>query len=224
MASIIGCPTALLDRGKRLFVEGRHQEGEVGMALAPIYFLRHGETEWNAAGRLQGRLDIPLNLKGCEQAKRNGGVLSEMLDDPGGLRYVASPLTRTRQTMEIAREALGLRQDGFGTDERLLEINFGRWEGRTWQEIKQADAAELKARDANEFDYAVPGGESYADVMKRVVSWLGSVAHPTVVVSHGGIMRCLRGHVLGLSNEAILKLDIPQDKVMLIEGGAVRLV
>jgi len=126
--------------------------------------------------------------------------------------------------MEIARQAVGLPDDGFATDDRLLEINFGRWEGLTWSEIKRNDDAELKARNADEFGYTVPGGESYEMVMARVVSWLGSVTSPTVVVSHGGIMRCLRGHVLGLPNDAILKLDIPQDKVMLIEGGSVRLI
>jgi broad specificity phosphatase PhoE len=194
------------------------------MTRPPIYFLRHGETAWNAAGKLQGRLDIPLNAKGMQQARRNGGVLAELLDDPHVPAYVASPLTRTRQTMEIARQAVGLPDDGFATDDRLLEINFGRWEGLTWSEIKRNDDAELKARNADEFGYTVPGGESYEMVMARVVSWLGSVTSPTVVVSHGGIMRCLRGHVLGLPNDAILKLDIPQDKVMLIEGGSVRLI
>jgi len=194
------------------------------MARPPIYFLRHGETEWNAAGKLQGRLDIPLNLKGRGQAKRNGGVLAELLADPRALAYVASPLMRTRQTMEIARETVGLPERGFDTDDRLLEISFGSWEGRSWSEIKRDNAQQYEARHAAGFDHVVPGGESYAMVMARVVSWLASVTRPTVVVSHGGVMRCLRGHVLGLPNEAILHLEVPQDKVMLIEGGAVRLV
>jgi len=194
------------------------------MARPPIYFLRHGETDWNVAGKLQGRLDIPLNAKGKGQAKRNGGVLAELLDDPKAMNYVASPLTRTRQTMEIARQCVGMPEDGFATDDRLLEINFGRWEGQTWVDIKTKDAGELTARNADEFGHAAPGGESYGMVMVRVQSWLASVTLPTVVVSHGGIMRCLRGYVLGLPNDAILKLDIPQDKVMLIEGGSVRLL
>lgn len=194
------------------------------MARPPIYFLRHGETDWNVAGKLQGRLDIPLNARGKGQARRNGGVLAELLDDPRAMSYVASPLTRTRQTMQIARECLDLPDDGFATDDRLLEINFGHWEGLTWLHIKESDAEELKARNADQFGHTVPGGESYDMVMARVQSWLASVTQPTVVVSHGGIMRCLRGFVLGLTNDAILRLDIPQDKVMLIEGGSVRLL
>ena len=194
------------------------------MALPPIYFLRHGETAWNAAGKLQGQLDIPLNPKGKSQAKRNGGVLAELLADPAKISYVASPLARTRQTMEIARDAVGMPKEGFATDDRLLEINFGRWEGQTWSQIQKSDSEAYKARCADEFGCAVPEGESYAMVMARVVSWLATVVRPTVVVSHGGIMRCLRGHVLGLPNDAILKLDIPQDKVMYIEAGSVRLL
>ena len=194
------------------------------MSHPPIYFLRHGETDWNAAGRLQGRLDIPLNAKGEAQAKRNGGMLAELIDDAPAMTYAASPMLRTRQTMQIARQALGLPAEGFMVDDRLLEISFGAWEGKTWSEVESGAPQEYRARDADAFNYAVPGGESYAMVTKRVMSWLADVKTPTVVVSHGGIMRCLRGHVLGLPGAAILHLDVPQDRVMLIEGGAVRLL
>lgn len=194
------------------------------MTRPPIYFLRHGETDWNAAGRLQGRLDIPLNAKGRTQAQRNGGVLAELIEQPKDLFYVASPLARTRETMQIARDALKLPGSGFAVDDRLMEIGFGDWEGLGWAEIKRDYAQEYAARNADGFGHQVPGGESYAMVMARVVAWLKDVTKPTVVVSHGGIMRCLRGHVLGLPNDAILHLEVPQDKVMLIDGGAVRLL
>ncbi len=194
------------------------------MSKPPIYFLRHGQTDWNAQGRLQGRLDIPLNATGRGQARRNGGVLTDLIEAPTTMTYIASPLMRTRQTMEIAREALGLPPDGFAVDDRLLEINFGEWEGKTWAGIKSDSPEDYRARTADGFNHAVPGGESYAMVTARVASWLADVTAPTVVVSHGGIMRCLRGHVLGLPDAAILHLEVPQDRVMLIEGGAVRLL
>jgi broad specificity phosphatase PhoE len=189
-----------------------------------IYFLRHGETDYNAAGRLQGRLDIPLNAKGQAQAARNGGLLAELIDAPDAVHFVASPLLRTRQTMHIARRSLKLPETGFAVDDRLMEIDFGRWEGKTWDTIKHEDAEAYKARHADGYNYAAPDGESYAMVMARVVSWLADVTQPTVVVAHGGIMRCLRGQVLGLPPEAMLHLTVPQDKVMLIDGGAVRLL
>ncbi len=194
------------------------------MSRPPIYFLRHGETDYNAAGRLQGRLDIPLNAKGRGQAARNGGVLAELIDEPGSVHYISSPLLRTRQTMQIARGCLKLPETPFDTDERLLEIDFGRWEGKVWDEIKRDDTDAYAARQADGFNHAVPEGESYAMVMARVQAWFADVVRPTVVVAHGGIMRCLRGHVLGLPPEAILHLTVPQDKVMLIDGGAVRLL
>ena len=194
------------------------------MSLPPIYFLRHGETDWNAAGKLQGRIDIPLNARGRQQARRNGGMLAELIEVPASMHYVASPLLRASQTMQIARDCLKLPENGYDVDDRLLEISFGRWEGKLWSDIKRDDAQAYKARSADAFDHRVPGGESYAMVMARVVSWLQDVTKPTVVVAHGGIMRCLRGHVLGLPSAAILQLEIPQDKVMLINGGAVRLL
>lgn len=194
------------------------------MSRPPIYFLRHGETDYNAAGRLQGRLDVPLNAKGRGQATRNGGVLAELIDDPSAMHYVASPLLRTRQTMQIARGCLKLPETPFDVDDRLLEISFGRWEGKVWDDIKRDDAEAYRIRQTDGYNHAVPEGESYAMVMARVESWLADVTLPTVVVAHGGIMRCLRGHVLGLPPEAMLQLTVPQDKVMLIEGGAVRLL
>jgi broad specificity phosphatase PhoE len=194
------------------------------MPTPPIYFLRHGETDWNAAGKLQGRTDIALNAKGRSQAKRNGGMLSELIDDPALFRYVASPLLRTRQTMQIARACLNLPELGYDTDDRLLEISFGSWEGMTWAGVKRDDREAYRARQSDGFNHQVPGGESYTMVMARVVSWFDDITAPTVVVSHGGIMRCLRGHVLKLSNSAILQLEVPQDKVMLIQDGSVRLL
>ncbi len=194
------------------------------MPRPPIYFLRHGETDYNAAGRLQGRMDIELNAKGRGQALRNGGVLADVINEPTEMHYVASPLLRTRQTMQIARSCLRLPETPFDLDDRLLEINFGRWEGKSWDEIRRDDPEPYRARQAEGYDHAAPDGESYAMVMVRVQAWLDDVTTPTVVVAHGGIMRCLRGYVLGLPPEAILRLTVPQDKVMLIEGGAVRLL
>ena len=68
-----------------------------------IYFVRHGQTDWNAEKRLQGQTDIPINARGRAQARRNGRLLAGYLADPAALDYVASPLGRTRETMEILR-------------------------------------------------------------------------------------------------------------------------
>jgi len=94
-----------------------------------IYFLRHGQTDYNASKRIQGELEIPINAKGREQARRNGGLLAELIGDKGRFDFVASPLLRATQTMEVLRSAMGLPLDGYRTDCRLKEISFGEWAG-----------------------------------------------------------------------------------------------
>ena len=104
-----------------------------------IYFIRHGETDWNLEGRLQGQQDIPLNDVGRVQAEEAGRRLQALVPHVEDLDYVASPMTRTRETMEILRETLGLHPDAYRLDERLVELTFGVWEGMTWKEVRKAE-------------------------------------------------------------------------------------
>src|SRR5262245_50811536 len=105
-----------------------------------LYFIRHGETDWNRAQRYQGRQDIPLNATGRAQAGRNGLVLAEMLGSgAASLDYVASPLLRARETMEIVRREMALAPDAYRTDDRLAEIHYGHWEGQLWPELPRTD-------------------------------------------------------------------------------------
>lgn len=189
--------------------------------LPTIYFIRHGETDWNRIGRLQGQTEISINARGREQALRNGQLLAEMAEEIAECAFVASPLLRTCQTMEIVLGALGRPVDAFTTDERLKEINFGRWEGMSWKELKVSDRTTYDARYKDPWNVAAPDGESYADLSARTQDWLRSLARPTVVVSHGGISRCLRGLVLALPPAEVPHLPVPQDRIMLIDDGAV---
>ncbi|MBV5325980.1 MAG: histidine phosphatase family protein [Rhodospirillaceae bacterium] len=100
-----------------------------------IYVIRHGQTDWNADGRMQGQRDIPLNSLGRAQANGNGAALKVLLGSSAtAFDYVASPLSRTRETMLRVRGAMGLDPRGYTTDERLLEVSFGDWEGYTLEE------------------------------------------------------------------------------------------
>ena len=110
-----------------------------------IYFVRHGQTDYNASKRIQGELEIPINAKGREQARRNGGLLAELIGDKGRFDFVASPFLRARQTMEIVRDAMGLPAQGYRTDDRLKEISFGEWAGLTWPEIEAPGPGDLRA-------------------------------------------------------------------------------
>lgn len=188
-----------------------------------VYFIRHGQTDWNAEWRLQGQADTPINEKGRAQARRNGDKLAETLDDPSRFHFVASPLGRTRETMEIIRGALGLTAQGYDLDDLLKEIHFGDWQGHTWDELRARHPETIEARFVDPWDTVAPGdgGESYAMLSARALTWLGGVAQDTVVVSHGGINRCLRGHFEGLDREEITRLKVPQDQIMVLRDGTV---
>lgn len=183
-----------------------------------IYFLRHGQTPFNAEGRIQGQIEVPLNETGRSQALRNGAVLAEVLTQPERFDFVASPLLRTRQTMEIVRTAMGLPVNAYRTDDRLMEILFGAWGGMTWPEIRERDPENYARRDADMWNVAPPEGECFRELSERVMMWLSEVKQDTVVVSHGGVSRVFRGHILKLSSAEMMRLDVPQDKVLMIEG------
>ncbi len=144
------------------------------MSQPLLYFIRHGETDWNAEGRLQGQHDTPLNKVGIAQAVRCGDILRTLLEregrDPQTFDYVASPLSRTRKTMELVRGELALDPAGYRTDARLVELSFGRWEGFTFAELKarEADTRVLATREHDKWGFVPPGGESYADLLVRV--------------------------------------------------------
>ena len=170
-----------------------------------VYFARHGQTAWNAERRLQGQLDVPLNELGRAQSSRCAEILRELIQrdglDHGGLDYVASPLSRARETMEIIRTGLGLDPAAYRTDPRLMEMSFGRWEGYTFEELKLREAESLAARDLDRLGYVVPGGESYRQLAARVRAWYDTIERDTVVAAHGGVCRALMSELGRVPNE-----------------------
>jgi probable phosphoglycerate mutase len=160
-----------------------------------LYYIRHGETEWNALGRLQGTQDIPLNEVGRRQAVHAGGVLQELLvrdgRDKTALPFVASPLGRARMTMELVRETLKLPPRDYAVDDRLREIAYGQWEGSTLAEAEARDPELYARRLADKWRVGAPDGESYADVEVRVSAWYAGLTADAVAVAHGGVARAL---------------------------------
>jgi probable phosphoglycerate mutase len=194
---------------------------------APIYFVRHGETDWNAEGRLQGQRDTALNRKGVAQAAEAGERLRALLGEAAaGLPYLASPMERTRRTMEGLRATLGLDPDGYATDPRLKEIGFGAWEGMTWKEVRRSDPAGSQARDRDRWRYCPPGdgAESYAMVAERVRPLLDALDGPTVIVAHGGVARAVMVTLGAASTEEAPHLEILQGRILLLESGGRRWV
>jgi broad specificity phosphatase PhoE len=192
------------------------------MAPPTIYYIRHGETDWNVEGRLQGHQDIPLNARGRAQATHCGEILRDMLArdgrDPAALDYLSSPLGRARATMELARPALGLRAQGYRIEPLLIEISFGEWEGFTIAQLHERDPQRIAAREHDKWHFVPPGGESYEIVTGRMRAWYESLSRDTVVAAHGGTARGLIA-MLGIAKPAAAPLlDIAQGVVYVFEG------
>lgn len=186
-----------------------------------LYYIRHGETDWNVAGRLQGRHDVPLNARGRKQATHCGNILRDLFAragrDPADFDYVSSPLGRARETMELVRAPLGLPRDGYRVEERLSEIAFGDWEGFTIAQLHIRDPQRIAAREQDKWHFVPPGGESYEAVSKRVAEWYQSLTNDTVAVAHGGTARGLIAY-LGIAKPAAAPLvDIEQGVVYVFE-------
>jgi broad specificity phosphatase PhoE len=170
-----------------------------------LYYIRHGETEWNAGRRLQGQADTPLSATGEAQAQRCGRVLRKLLalrgQDAAQLDYVSSPLARARLTMELMRGGLGLEPSAYRVEPRLIEMSFGEWDGLDFAALQTREAAALARRAQDPWRFAPPGGESFAQVALRVGAWHAEIIRDTVVCAHLGTARSLLAH-LGIETEA----------------------
>jgi len=165
------------------------------MPAPTIYYIRHGETSWNAEGRLQGAQDVPLNDLGRKQAAHAGRILADLFGrdgrDKATLSFVSSPLGRARSTMELVRGELNLPPSDYGLDDRLREIAYGQWEGSTLAEMHAANPELFERRQLEKWTVAPPGGESYLAVQARMQSWYDALREDTVAVAHGGTARAL---------------------------------
>lgn len=145
----------------------------------PFWFLRHGETDWNARGLSQGRTDVPLNAVGRLQARRASAALA----GAGIATIVASPLVRARATAEAVAEAVGLP---VSLDDELAEVNFGEQEGQPmgdWYDDWIAGA------------YTPHGAETFAGLRARCVRAINratALPAPVLVVAHGALFRAFR--------------------------------
>jgi broad specificity phosphatase PhoE len=189
-----------------------------------LYYIRHGETAWNAAGRFQGAQDIPLNDRGLAQAAHAGGILGDLLASErraaSTLAFVASPLGRARHTMELVRGALRLPPAGYALDDRLREIGYGHWEGSTLAQQQESHPELFATRELDKWGVPPPDGESYAEVAARMGDWYRSLQGDTVAVAHGGTARALMV-TLGIERAAsALELTIEQGVVYVFSDGA----
>jgi broad specificity phosphatase PhoE len=191
--------------------------------MPTLYYVRHGETDWNVEQRLQGHRDTALNARGRNQAARCGDVLRDLLmcdrRAPADCAYLSSPLIRARQTMELLRATLDLDPRAYGVDNRLIEISFGAWEGLTLSEIQAHSPQALAERERDKWGFRPPGGESYRDVTERVGTWYETITRDTVVAAHGGVARGLIAYFNILPHEEAAHADIAHGVVYVFAGG-----
>ena len=196
------------------------------MPAPTIYYIRHGETAWNAEGRFQGTQDIPLNDLGRRQAAEAGGILTDLFARDGrnqsSLTFVASPLSRARSTMELVRGVLKLPTGGYAVDARLREIGYGRWEGATLAQMQASVPEIFAARLSDKWTVPPPDGESYASVQARMSDWYAQLKTDTVAVAHGGTARALMVALGVETSDSAADLTIEQGAVYVFGDGGLR--
>jgi broad specificity phosphatase PhoE len=152
-----------------------------------IHLARHGQTAYNAEGRFQGHLPVPLDDTGREQARQ----LAETVADVEVRALVCSPLARARETADIVAARIGLRPE---EDARFAETDTGDWTGRSFAEVEAEDPDGFHRFQVSDPTFRYPGGESFAEQSDRVQDGLRDLrarpaALPALVVCHRGVIR-----------------------------------
>jgi len=185
----------------------------------PLYILRHGETEWNRSGRLQGHLDSPLTALGRRQAEAQNALLK--CHAPADAVAISSDSARSVLTARIALAGLDLP---LSRDARLREVALGDWQGMTLDEIQRDWGFLIEGRDPFDWKFDAPGGESLADLAARARAVLDGLAGPTVIVTHGLTSRVLRCLALGRSPADLGQVPGGQGVVHVVENGTARVL
>lgn len=167
-----------------------------------VLLLRHGETEWNAASRLQGRGDSPLTARG----EASADAFAAYCASRGVRRVVASPLGRAQRTAERIASRCSCELE---TESALVEMDFGTCSGLTLREIADRFPGLAVAREKARWMTRWPEGESYADLERRIGEWWESAPArfaepPPALVAHGALLRALRRVLTGESEEQVL--------------------
>ena len=183
--------------------------------MTKVIFVRHGETTWNHSGRYQGHSDIPLNEKGLQQAKL---VAQRLVGETISAIY-SSDLRRAVQTAEVIATQHFLRTKILP---EFREINFGLWEGLTYEKIMTVWPEVLSAIYSKPGSTLIPEGESFYDVQRRTMIGLGKCIanhhdETIVIVSHGGTMRVLLCDALGLAIENMWSLRQDSTAINIVE-------
>ena len=182
------------------------------------YLVRHGETEWNRTGRIQGHTDVPLNDTG----RREIGLLATRLAAFSFTAAYSSDLSRTRESAEII---VGSRECSVVTDPDLREFYYGEWESLTLEEIEARFPTTYAARmGAGGNSFVAPGGESAAQVLDRVRRFVARAEErhaaegDILVVAHGGSIRALLVSLLDLPDDSLWKFEVARASLSVVRN------
>ena len=170
-----------------------------------LLLVRHAEIAPQYAGRYVGSTDVPAEPHGLQQVRRLARLVGSR--KPG--RCFCSPLLRARETAEVICESTGLRAE---IDNDLREVDFGQWEGKTFDEIAAEDPETVDRWAAFSDDFAFPGGESIGGFLTRICRAAQRLAEDTtdvvLAVTHAGVIRGMICHFLGLHSRHYLLFDV----------------
>ena len=184
-----------------------------------LYFLRHGETEWNRDGRLQGHLDSPLTDEGLRQARAQNAILRRHA--PSDATAYSSDSGRTMETSRLALEGLSIP---LTIDARLREVALGDWQGLTVEEIERDWGFLTEDRDPFDWKFDAPKGETLAELTARSRDVLEALTGPTVIVTHGMTSRVMRCIALGIPTTDLGALPGGQGVVHVVENCKARVL
>jgi len=201
-------------------VSGKMAHHARGARRAEVYLVRHGETEWNAAGRFQGALDSALTERGIAQANGIGRRLAALGIVPD--RFEASPLGRARDSAAIIAAYIG--RTPVAQEAALAEISLGSWDGLTAVDIDHGYPEQMAGATPHDWYFRSPDGEDYDRALARAEAWLGETRGIVLAVSHGLFSRILRGAYLCLAREAALALPVPQDVIWRFVDGRIEAI
>lgn len=173
--------------------------------MTPLLLIRHGPTAWSESGRIQGRADLGLSPAG------RAAVTAWRLPPAwAGARWLTSPLRRARETAALLTEAALV-------EPRLIEMDWGAWEGRRGADLRAAAPAALAQSEALGLDLRPPGGESPRDVCARLQALAAELARdpsPVVAVCHKGVMRAALALATGWDMRAKPPLRLGRDQAL----------
>ena len=184
-----------------------------------FYFIRHGQTDWNVEQRIQGSTDIPLNEKGIEQGK----LLAEKLKERNiSIKKIySSDQKRAVKTAQLMNENLGV---DIVYSSKLREVKLGKWEGLTWNEVREKYKEEYDVWYQNRRYTRPPEGESYQDVLDRVIEMLHEIEQKeekessVAIVTHGAVIMSIQCYIHNTPFEQMTNFKTKNTEIVEIDS------